>query len=94
MFSTKNQQIFFHTHECAGIRIGFAETDFLFDEGDGEAKLLLTKIESTTVDVTVRVTVVTFDEFDALGREFPSTFSKLTLPDAAECKCLVLCVAK
>ena len=70
----------------AGIRIGFGETDYVANERDLQARIILTKLESTTEDVTVAVRLVTFEEFQLLNRTLPSTITEAIIPDPAECE--------
>ena len=72
----------------AGIRIGFGEVDYYGDEGDGQVRVILTKLECTTANVTVAIKLSTYE---ALGRELPDALSKLGIPaDAAECEATVV----
>lgn len=64
--------------------------DYVAHEGEGQITVLLTKLEATTENITVPVTLVTFEEFEKLNREFESVNSIVQIPDAAECK-LELC---
>lgn len=71
---------------CAGLRIGFAELDYLAIEGSGQARVLVILSEPITENLTVPVMAISFADFFGAGRNLTEHFDDVTIPDPAECK--------
>lgn len=67
--------------------IGFGELDYLAREVDGVARVILSRLDPSTEDVTLSLMAVRFDEFFVdMGRNLSSEFDQVSIPDPAECK--------
>lgn len=73
-------------YSCSALRVGFTELDYVSNEGDAMAKVVLSVSDSGSQNVTIPLVVVSFDEFfRVMGKTLPSEFT-MDLPDEAECK--------
>lgn len=68
------------------VTIGFGELDYISNEEDAVAKVVVVVSESNSPNITVPLTVLSFTEFKDLGKTLPSGFDSLIIPDEAECK--------
>ena len=77
-----------HFLPLTGVKIGFGELDYVANEEEQQAVVLLTQLEAITENLTVPIMAITFQEFFGSGRTLPTDFDLVNLPDPAECKLL------
>ena len=62
------------------------EVDRTFNEGDGEATILITKSGVLPQDLEISLMAYSFAEFSALNLPLSDEFNEMNFPDPAECK--------
>ena len=71
----------------AAVRIEFGELDYVANEGDTMARLVLIVSESSSQYITIPLILKSFDEyFNVDNNTLSSIFDSVDLPDEAECE--------